>query len=118
MHKGEEIMTEKEKEIIKKHYENSYWLDYYLKKFDSVIDIDGKYYWGIDKPSIETSFCFGYGYCGISTEEEDKRASDMAMMARTNEQYFINENIENTEGLKKTEKKAKTYRFKKNEKEK
>ena len=49
-------MTEKEKEIIKKHYENSYWLDYYLKKFDSVIDIDGKYYWGIDKPSIETSF--------------------------------------------------------------
>ena len=54
MHKGEEIMTEKEKEIIKKHYENSYWLDYYLKKFDSVIDIDGKYYWGIDKPSIET----------------------------------------------------------------
>ena len=104
-------MTEKEKEIIKKHYENSYWLDYYLKKFDSVIDIDGKYYWGIDKPNIETSFCFGYGYCGISTEEEDKRASDMAMMARTDEQYFLNENMVKMEDLKKSVEKAKTFCF-------
>ena len=111
MHKGEEIMTEKEKEIIKKHYENSYWLDYYLKNLDSVIDIDGKYYWGIDKPSIETSFCFGYGYCGISTEEEDKRASDMAMMARTDEQYFLNENMVKMEDLKKSVEKAKTFCF-------
>ena len=104
-------MTEKEKEIIKKHYDNTYWLDYYLKKFDSVIEIDDKYYWGIEKPNIKTSFCFGHGYCGISTDEEEKRASDMAMMARTNEQYFINENMAKMEYLKKSVEEAKTFCF-------
>ena len=112
MHKGEEIMTEKEKEIIKKHYENSYWLDYYLKKFDSVVKIDDKYYWGIVKPSRETSFCFGHGYCGISTDEDEKRASDMAMKARTDEQYFLNENMAKMEDLKKLVEEAKTFCFK------
>lgn len=111
MHKGEEIMTEKEKEIIKKHYENSYWLDYYLKNLDSVVEIDDKYYWRIDKPSIETSFCFGYGYCGISTDEDEKRASDMAMMAMTDEQYFLNENMAKMEHLKKSVEKAKSFCF-------
>ena len=111
MHKGEEIMTEKEKEIIKKHYENSRWLDYYLKNLDSVVEIDGKYYWGIDKPNIETSFCFGYGYCGISTDEDEKRASDMAMMAMTDEQYFLNENMAKMEHLKKSVEKAKSFCF-------
>ena len=104
-------MTEKEKEIIKKHYENSYWLDYYLKNLDSVVEIDDKYYWGIDKPSIETSFCFGYGYCGISTDEDEKRASDMAMMAMTDEQYFLNENMAKMEHLKKSVEKAKSFCF-------
>ena len=104
-------MTEKEKEIIKKHYENSCWLDYYLKNFDSVVEIGDKYYWGIEKPSIKTSFCFGHGFCGISTEEEEKRASDMAMMARTNEQYFINKNMAKMEDLKKSVEKAKTFCF-------
>ena len=61
MHKGEEIMTEKEKEIIKKHYENSYWLNYYLKNLDSVVEIDDKDDCVVDKTSIETSFCFGDG---------------------------------------------------------
>ena len=101
-------MTEKEKEIIKKHYENSYWLDYYLKNLDSVVEIDDKYYWGIDKPSIETSFCFGYGFCGVSTEEEEKRASEMAMKASTDKQYFIDKNMAKMEDLKKSEEKAKT----------
>ena len=83
-------MTEKEKEIIKKHYENSYWLDYYLKNLDSVVEIGDKYYWGIEKPSIKTSFCFGHGFCGVSTEEEEKRAlSDY----RSNDKEFIKDTI-------------------------
>ena len=104
-------MTEKEKEIIKKHYDNTYWLDYYLKKFDSVIEIDDKYYWGIEKPSIKTSFCFGYGFCGVSTDEDEKRASDMAMKASTDKQYFIDKNMAKMEDLKKSVEKAKTFCF-------
>ena len=102
-------MTEKEKEIIKKHYENSYWLDYYLKNLDSVVEIDDKYYWGIEKPSIKTSFCFGYGFCGVSTDEDEKRASDMAMKANTDKQYFIDKNMAKMEDLKKSVEKAKTF---------
>ena len=104
-------MTEKEKEIIKKHYENSRWLDYYLKNFDSVVEIDDKYYWGIEKPSIKTSFCFGYGFCGVSTDEDEKRASDMAMKANTDKQYFIDKNMAKMEDLKKSVEKAKTFCF-------
>lgn len=111
MYKREEIMTEKEKEIIKKHYDNSCWLDYYLKNLDSVVEIDNKYYWGIEKPSIKTSFCFGYGFCGVSTDEDEKRASDMAMKANTDKQYFIDKNMAKMEDLKKSVEKAKTFCF-------
>ena len=104
-------MTDKEKEIIKKHYENSCWLDYYLKNLDSVVEIDDKYYWGIEKPSIKTSFCFGYGFCGVSTDEDEKRASDMAMKASTDKQYFIDKNMAKMEDLKKSVEKAKTFCF-------
>ena len=111
MHKGEKIMTDKEKEIIKKHYDNSCWLDYYLKNLYSVVEIDDKYYWGIEKPSIKTSFCFGYGFCGVSTDEDEKRASDMAMKANTDKQYFIDKNMAKMEDLKKSVEKAKTFCF-------
>lgn len=47
----------------------------------------------IEKPDIETSFCFGYGYCGMSTIEDYEDASNMAQHAKTNEQYFIDENL-------------------------
>ena len=104
-------MTEKEKEIIKKHYDNSYWLDYYMKTSASVVEIDNTYYWRVEKPSIKTSFCFGHGFCGISTEEEEKRASNMAMAASTNEQYFLNENMAKMEDLKKSVEEAKTFCF-------
>ena len=104
-------MTEKEKEIIKKHYDNTYWLDYYLKNLDSVVEIDDKYYWGIEKPSIKTSFCFGYGFCGVSTDEDEKKASDMAMKASTDKQYFIDKNMAKMEDLKKSVEKAKTFCF-------
>ena len=46
------------------------------------------------KPDIETSFCFGYGQNGISTEEGYERASKQEHNMNTNQQAFINANLE------------------------
>lgn len=43
--------------------------------------------WG--KPSIETSFCFGY------SGSDDDDANKMVHHAKTNEDYFLNENLKN-----------------------
>ena len=67
----------------------------------------------LDKPRIETRFCFGHGYCGRTTEEDEKRAYNMAEYAATNQEYFINENIKGLEekikDLRDTRLKAYTY---------
>lgn len=42
-----------------------------------------------EKPSIETSFCFGY------RGSDSSDANKMARVAKTNEDYFINENLKN-----------------------
>ena len=102
-------MTTKEKEIVKKYHNNDGWLDYYLKKFDSIVEIDDSHYFAIEKPSIKTSFCFGYGFCGVSTEEDRKRANYMARVADTNEKYFIDENMKKIKDLKKSIDNAKTF---------
>ena len=47
----------------------------------------------IDKPTIETRFCFGYGLYGVSTDEEYKDAENMRRHAETNQDYFIKENL-------------------------
>ena len=44
----------------------------------------------LEKPTIEKDFCFGYGYCGLDYTE----ANDMVNYARTNEDYFIEQNLE------------------------
>ena len=47
----------------------------------------------IEKSRMKTSFCFGYGYSGVSTQEQSDEADDMADYARKNGEYFINENL-------------------------
>ena len=47
----------------------------------------------IDKPTIETRFCFGYGLYGVSTDEEYKDAENMRQHAETSQDYFIRENL-------------------------
>lgn len=48
----------------------------------------------IDKENIETSFCFGAGMYGHSTEDEDKEAARMALRAERDKDYFIRRNME------------------------
>lgn len=47
----------------------------------------------IEKPKIKTSFCFGYGFCGVSSQEQINEASDLAERARKSEKFFISENL-------------------------
>lgn len=51
----------------------------------------------IDKPRIETKFCFGYGLYGRSTEEEYNDAENMRQHAETSQEYFIKENLKGIE---------------------
>ena len=59
----------------------------YLLKF-------GNCFLGFKKPSIQTRFCFGYGQNGISTEEDYEGARSQERNMETNQQVFINANLE------------------------
>lgn len=72
-------------------------IDYWMKNTEEAIPLGDKFY-TIDKPRIETSFCFGYGFCGMSSLEDEKNASDMAKYAKEEESYFIEKNMEDIEG--------------------
>ena len=61
--------------------------------FDVVMLSNG-YMIPIDKERIETMFCFGYGFNGVSSLEDDENASKIAEHARTDEEYFISKNME------------------------
>lgn len=45
-----------------------------------------------EKIRLETSFCFGYGFYGVSTVEEDRAAASQAAKMRSDESRFIEEN--------------------------
>ena len=49
-------------------------IDYYMKQIGGAVRLDDGNWIVFEKPSIETSFCFGHGLNGISTEDDYKRA--------------------------------------------
>lgn len=51
----------------------------------------------IEKPSIKTSFCYGFGFCGVSSEEEEEAANAMARKAEEDVEYFKAENLRGLE---------------------
>lgn len=76
---------------IKRHWKGD-MVDYFRKKASSIIKLSNGGLMCFEKPSIETSFCFGYSLSSIDSEDFD-RANNMANHARTNEQYFLDENL-------------------------
>lgn len=40
------------------------------------------------KPSIQTEFCYGYGFCGVSTEEEERGAESRSEAIKEKENFF------------------------------
>lgn len=63
------------------------------KKCEYVVELSNGTIIDIDKPSIETNFCFGYGMYARSTDEEIASADACAEHAKTNTDYFIKENM-------------------------
>lgn len=68
-------------------------VDYCTKHADMVVKTSDGYYLEIDRQSIKKHFCFGYGYCGVSTEKDRDLANESAKYARTSVKNFIEENL-------------------------
>lgn len=85
-------MTENEKAVIARLVDPS-WVDFTISHTDSLFVIDDNHYYRIEKPKIQTDFCFGYGNYLWSTEEQEMIASEQAHRARTDSEYFIRENL-------------------------
>ena len=80
-------------EFLTTHEEGVWIKNYYRKAVEQICRIkDG--YLIVDKPRIKTSFCFGSGWNGVSSLEEDEVANDLANQARTDEGYFLEENLQ------------------------
>lgn len=81
-------------EELKKAWRDENMVQYCSKQTAFVIEHKGALY-GIEKPRIETSFCFGFGMYGITDTDEENAADDMAKKASESREYFINQNLEN-----------------------
>ena len=68
-----------------KSFEAKYY-EYFLKFDDCFL--------GFEKPSIQTRFCFGYGQNGIEADGDYDRAREREKNMETNQQTFINANLE------------------------
>lgn len=90
-------MTQKELKAVytdelKKAWSTEDMVKHCSKNTAFVIEHKGSLY-GIEKPSIETRFCFGYGMNGISDDEDRNIAENMVDIASKNKEYFIQQNL-------------------------
>lgn len=53
----------------------------------------------VKKERIEKSFCFGFGFCGVSTSEDEKEAYKMANKAQNDINYFLEKNLRHLNNL-------------------
>lgn len=72
---------------------------YYKKTIDTVVELSDGSLIAIDKPSIETNFCFGYHDSVHDCVDGFDTAQNMARHARTNEDYFRSENLKRLDGI-------------------
>lgn len=81
-------------EVVTEIWENKEsWRDYYKKKIDDVIEIQGKLI-ALEKPGIKTDFYFGEH--GFDYDEKTREAA----RAEKSEDFFINENLSQLDGEK------------------
>lgn len=67
--------------------------EYARKQCDYVVELSNGKIIDIEKPRIKKDFCFGMGMYATYTQEEFEAAEDLAENARSNVEYFINENM-------------------------
>ena len=80
------------RELLKTAWNDEKMVDFCAKQAERVVELDGGYLTDIDRPRIETSFCFGYSDSAYNTDDYD-RANAAAARAARDEQYFIRENM-------------------------
>lgn len=90
-------MNKEQKEFLRNAFEevwskDSSMIDYCVKESDGYVVFDNGFIFAFEKPRIETSFCFGYSLSRYDSESYDN-ANNMVEFSKTNEQYFIDENI-------------------------
>lgn len=80
---------------LRKAWEDEEMQKFCLKQAAYIIEYDGGLF-EIEKPRIKKDFCFGAGRYANATDEEIAEAEAMSEHARTSEQYFIAENLKET----------------------
>ena len=84
------------KEVYSKSKDNK-MREYLLDDIFDIAVLSNGYMVEVEKHSIETSFCFGYGMNGVSLGNEDEDAEKMRQHATTHESYFLEKNMEKVE---------------------
>lgn len=90
-------LRDKYRQAIERVWKDKKMQDFCCKKADIVFPVRDMLA-EVEKPTIETRFCFGYGYCGVSSEEDYQDANSMAQHARTSQDYFVRENMKQING--------------------
>lgn len=67
--------------------------DYESKNVEVAIKLNDGSYLTVEKPRIQTRFCYGYGCNLISTQDEEERADSLKSAISNDEEFFINENL-------------------------
>ncbi|SFU37151.1 hypothetical protein [Butyrivibrio sp. INlla21] len=90
----QKLLRNRYEEILKGCWSSQRMIDFDMKQIGLIVPLDHDDIYVIEKPSIETSFCFGYGMYLRSNDDDEKRAFEMEHHARTDPSYFINANLE------------------------
>lgn len=72
---------------------DSKMVDYCVKESAVLVELEDGNIYSIEKPRIETHFCFGYGLNGVTTQEDMERAYNCESHARNDGDYFKQENL-------------------------
>lgn len=92
--RSQKELKELYKENLKLVWDDPKMVEFCSKNAEQVVETEDGWLIEVERQNIKKHFCFGYGYCGISDEEDEDRASNMAHHARTDVDYFIKENLE------------------------
>ena len=65
-------------------------LKYYMGKLSGAVELENGGVFVFEKPVIDTYFCYGYGQCGMSTEEDYQSARAMSEAALQKENFIAN----------------------------
>lgn len=102
MEESKKLWQEYEANYIAKYGDtetNRKYLTWLQKSYlDSLIRLSNGKIVEIEKPKMQTNFCFGYGWVDPNGEEEDA-ADKMAEYAKKSQEYFIKKNLEQVDKL-------------------